>query len=115
MAANEIFREEVANLIQENSGKDSFDTGEYQEDFNAAGNSIGLSIGGATVRIRGTKMPDGSWMIEFGGKDTYDFTQWKEGSSKADVANNIAYIGQGLGVIKPYPVQFSGAFVYPAK
>ena len=115
VAANPVFRDDVEKLIAENSNNSSFDTGEEQKNFSNAGRSLGLSLGNATVRIKGTKMKDGSWMIEFGGKDAYDYSEWKKGSTLADTANNWAYLNQGMGMIKPYPVRFSGAFVYPAK
>lgn len=115
VAANQTFRNELEQLISENSEKDSFDTGEMKKNYNDAGNSIGLSLGGATIQIKGTKMQDGNWMIEFGGKDAYDYSEWKNKQSLANMANNWAYVNQGLGIIKPYPVKFSGAFIYPAK
>lgn len=34
--------------------------------------------------------------------DSYDFTEWFSGSSFGAIANNIAYVGQVIGVVIPY-------------
>ncbi|MEG0258171.1 MAG: hypothetical protein RR632_07700, partial [Christensenella sp.] len=111
VVANKAFRDRTERLIQQNVGKDFFESDDDPRvDF--ADDSVRLSLGKASIKIRGTKLKGDSWLVEFSGKDAYDYSRWIDGISLTSIANNWAYTQQGMGMIKPYPVYISGAFVY---
>ena len=91
----------IKACIEKSDGK-SFTSADCSDSFEYTSGDLYYSLQHVDYSISGEKTDDITWKLDVNLNDTYDFTEWRTGFTIGNMANNLGFVMQHTGLLRPY-------------